>query len=258
MSERISRTTIDELVQDDKNFNKGTAKGRKLMNKSLRQFGAGRSILIDKNNRIIAGNKTQESAKEAGIKKVVIIDAEADELVAVRRDVDLDTKEGREMALADNATSAANLSWDDSALETAQMEVGLLVDDWGLSLDDKIDDTYSRKIETPVYEPSATLPSLTDCYDKKKTEELVRDIEEADIPEDVKEFLKCAAYRHTEFNYGLIADYYCNAPKEVQRLFEASALVVIDFGKAIEGGFVRMTEELRDEYGKEYGENQES
>jgi len=256
MNEKISRTTIEKLTQDDKNFNKGTTKGRKLMDKSLRQFGAGRSILVDKNNRIIAGNKTQERAKEAGIKKVIIVDAEADELVAVRRNIDLDSKEGREMALADNATSAANLAWDDSALEAAQMEVGLLVDDWGLSLGSKADDTYSRKIEAPVYEPSGVPPSLVDCYDMKKTDELIQGIEEANIPEDVKAFLKCAAYRHTEFNYGLIADYYCNAPKEVQELMENSALVVIDFQKAMEKGFVKMATELMEEYAREYGKEE--
>ena len=61
-----------------------------------------------------------------------------------------------------------------------------------------------------------------------------------------------AAYRHTEFNYGMIADYYCNASKEVQELFENSALVIIDFKKAIENGFIRMTDELLDEYAREY------
>lgn len=60
---------INELTQDQHNFNKGTAKGKKLMNKSLKELGAGRSILIDKNGNIIAGNKTQKAAIEAGIKK---------------------------------------------------------------------------------------------------------------------------------------------------------------------------------------------
>ena len=53
----------------------------------------------------------------------------------------------------------------------------------------------------------------------------------------------------------MIADYYCNAKKEIQELFENSALVIIDFKKAIERGFVRMTDELLDEYGKEYDED---
>lgn len=256
MAGKITETNIEALQQDDKNFNKGTKKGRKLIDKSIRKFGAGRSILLDKNNRIIAGNKTQELAREAGIKKVIVIDAKPDELVAVRRgDVDLDSEKGREMALADNATQAANLDWDDEALARAQEEIGLSVEDWNVSIGQKIDDTYSRKIEAPVYEPSGVSPNLSDCYDSTKTEELIEEIKEEDLPDEVREFLIYAAYRHTEFNYGMIADYYCNATKEIQELFENSALVIIDFKKAIEKGFVRMTDELLEEYGKEYEED---
>lgn len=256
MTGKITETNIEALQQDDKNFNKGTKKGRKLIDKSIRKFGAGRSILLDKNNRIIAGNKTQELARDAGIKKVIVIDAKPDELVAVRRgDVDLDSEKGREMALADNATGAANLDWDDEALARAQEEIGLSVEDWNVSIGQKIDDTYSRKIEAPVYEPSGVNPNLSDCYDSTKTEELIEEIKEADLPGEVREFLIYAAYRHTEFNYGMIADYYCNATKEIQELFENSALVIIDFKKAIEKGFVRLTDELLEEYGKEYDED---
>jgi hypothetical protein len=44
---------------------------------------------------------------------VVIVDSDPDTLVAVRRkDVDLDTKEGREMAMLDNLTTQVNLAWD--------------------------------------------------------------------------------------------------------------------------------------------------
>lgn len=135
---KIKVVDIENLKQDDKNFNRGTKRGRKLISKSIKQFGAGRSVLLDKNNRIIAGNKTQELAKEAGIKKVIVIDAKQNELVAVRRsDVDLDSAAGREMALADNATGAANLDWDDEALSRAQEEIGLSVEDWGDFFDDK-------------------------------------------------------------------------------------------------------------------------
>lgn len=58
----IKEIKMSELVQDNRNLNKGTEKGKELIGKSLRQFGAGRSVLIDKNNRIIAGNKTHENA----------------------------------------------------------------------------------------------------------------------------------------------------------------------------------------------------
>lgn len=101
------------------------------MEKSLSKFGAGRSILIDKNNRIIAGNKTTENFNELGLEKVTIIDTDRDTLIAVRRnDIDLDTPEGREFALADNQTAKVNIDFDFGTLE-AELEDGIL-EEWGI------------------------------------------------------------------------------------------------------------------------------
>ena len=114
MKNEIKTAKIEDLIQDDKNFNKGTEKGQKLIENSFTQFGAGRSILIDKNNKIIAGNKSVENATIIGLEDVIIVETTGDKLVAVKRtDIDLDSKEGREMALADNATSKVNIEWDE-------------------------------------------------------------------------------------------------------------------------------------------------
>jgi hypothetical protein len=99
---------IKDLVPDDKNYNKGTEFGGSLIEKSLRKLGAGRSILLDKNNRIIAGNKTIENAGAIGLEDVIVVETTGNQIVAVKRtDIDLDSKKGREMALADNATAKA-------------------------------------------------------------------------------------------------------------------------------------------------------
>ena len=63
-------------------------------------------------------------------------------------------------------------------------------------------------------------------------------------------FLKEAAHRHSIFNYTKIADYYAHASKEMQTLMEKSALVIIDFDKAIEYGFVHLQEEIKKEWVK--------
>lgn len=106
-------TNISDLKFDEHNFNKHTQKGMGLLEKSLQQFGAGRSILIDKDNNIIAGNGIVEAAGQIGLDKVKIIETDGTEIVAVKRtDVSLDSDQGREMALADNATAAADLKWD--------------------------------------------------------------------------------------------------------------------------------------------------
>ena len=126
---------IKKLVPDDHNFNKGTDDGKKLMEQSFASHGAGRSILIDKDNRIIAGNKSQKAAIEAGIKKVRIIETDGSELIAVKRtDVSLNSKEGREMALLDNPTSQKNLDWDHIELQNAAKEYDIDMNDWKIPM----------------------------------------------------------------------------------------------------------------------------
>ena len=105
--------SISDLRFDDKNFNAHTEYGMSLLEKSLQKLGARRSILIDKDNNIIAGNGIVEAAGSVGLNKVKIIETDGTELIAVKRtDMALDSAEGREMALADNATAAADLEWD--------------------------------------------------------------------------------------------------------------------------------------------------
>jgi len=109
---------IKDLKFDDKNFNKHTEYGMSLLEKSLKELGAGRSILIDKDNNIIAGNGIIEAAGQAGLENVKIVETTGNEIVAVKRtDISLNSKKGREMALADNATAAADLEWDEPAIK---------------------------------------------------------------------------------------------------------------------------------------------
>ena len=66
MAKKKTPETVSDLVFDDKNFNKGNPFGEGLIEKSFSKFGAGRSILLDKNNRIIAGNKSTQKFAEGG------------------------------------------------------------------------------------------------------------------------------------------------------------------------------------------------
>lgn len=122
---------ISDLIPDDKNFNTGTEFGNALVEKSLRKFGAGRSILIDKNNRIIAGNKSVENAAAIGMDDVQIVESDGKRMIAVKRmDIDLDTPEGREMALADNASAKANIIFDADLVEAELGEITAV--EWGI------------------------------------------------------------------------------------------------------------------------------
>ena len=140
----IKEGKITELIQDDRNLNKGTERGQQLIEKSLRQFGAGRSVLIDKNNRIIAGNKTHANAEAVGLDDVIIVETDGTKLVAVKRtDIDLDSKEGREMALADNATVKVDLEWDAEELNAVAYDFGIDAEEWDVALEEENGGLYS-------------------------------------------------------------------------------------------------------------------
>lgn len=133
----VKETKVDQLILDDHNFNKGTEFGQHLMEKSFRRFGAGRSILLDKNNRVIAGNKSLQTAAEIGLDDVLVVETTGEQIVAVKRtDIDLDSKEGREMALADNATSKANLEFDLPEIDSIAREMDFNPADWGVDFSD--------------------------------------------------------------------------------------------------------------------------
>ena len=67
-------TSINDLQNDHKNARKRTDRSSKLIAESLSKFGAARSIVIDENNRILAGNGTIAGAKAAGIKNLKVIE----------------------------------------------------------------------------------------------------------------------------------------------------------------------------------------
>jgi hypothetical protein len=119
---------------------------------------------------------------------------------------------------------------------------------------DESENKYSSKIEAPIYEPKNKKPHLLELYDKSKTLRLQRQIENSSLSQEEKKFLIEASNRHTVFNYEKIADYYSHASKEMQDLMENSALVIIDFEKAIQLGYVRLSDEIRTQYLEEYGE----
>ena len=134
-SKQTENIKSTELIADDKNFNKGSENGAEMIRKSFEKFGAGRSILLDKNNRIIAGNKSVEFS---GIDDVLIVESDGTQLIAVKRtDIDLDSPQGREMALADNASAKANIVFDAELIE-AELGEAVCVE-WGIDVTKKLE-----------------------------------------------------------------------------------------------------------------------
>jgi len=132
MTEIIS---IADLVQDELNANRGSERGQLAVNNSIMQSGAGRSILVDRNGNIIAGNKTTKAAVLAGL-DVQIVRSDGTKLIAVmREDLDINSPEARLLAVADNRTSELGLEWDADILADMVadgMDFGDLFEDWEL------------------------------------------------------------------------------------------------------------------------------
>lgn len=129
------------------------------------------------------------------------------------------------------------------------------------NIDTNLDDStyiYTSKVNIPQYLPTMNCPKLSELYNIDKYRTLVKHINDSNISEEDKTFLKYAAARHIVFNYSKIADYYAHASKEMQQLMEESALVIIDVDDAIANGYVKLSkriETIMKETGRPAGEN---
>ena len=128
----MENAKLSDLTPDSHNANKGTERGRYMLEQSLRKLGAGRSIVLDKQGRIIAGNKTAETAGAIGLDDVIIVRTNGDKIVAVlREDLDLDDPAGmaRELAYADNRAGQVSLDFDPDVI-AEDLAAGLDLSDW--------------------------------------------------------------------------------------------------------------------------------
>lgn len=94
MTKKIKLDKNNVRVHDDDNKN--------AIEKSLKELGAGRSVLIDSENMLIAGNGVFEQAKKLKI-PVKIIESNGKELIAIKRtDLKTDSDKRKALAIADN------------------------------------------------------------------------------------------------------------------------------------------------------------
>ena len=145
---------LTDLTPDDRNANAGTERGRAMVEESLRRDGAGRSILVDRNGNIIAGNTTHEAAIDIGLKDAVIVKTDGRRLVVVQRtDLDIDSPAGRALAVADNRTSEVGLSWDLGVL--AELAADETIDLSALFSPVELADLLGADAPVPKFQPEA-------------------------------------------------------------------------------------------------------
>jgi len=123
MTKKIDESHISDLQYDPRNARKRTIRSSAMIQSSLQEVGASRSIVIDEHNRILAGNGTIEAAGQIGIEKMIIVDADGETIVAVRRS-GLTEQQKIKLALFDNRTSDLS-EWDADVLAELSQEIDL-------------------------------------------------------------------------------------------------------------------------------------
>lgn len=208
---------------------------------SIQQFGFKNPVIIDKDGVIVAGHTRYKAAKKLGITDIPCISAD-----------DLSDEQIKAFRLADNKT-AELAEWDEDLLGKEMQEIiNIDMSQFGFSVgEDELgeemqDDKYTLKVKIPQYEITGECPEISDMLDSSRADELIQEVEAADILEEIREFLIQAARRHNVFNYRNIAEYYAHAEPEVQKLFEKSALVIIDVNDAIANGYVQLATDITD------------
>jgi len=200
-----------------------------------------RPIVVAEDMTILGGNMRYKACIDAGLKEVPVTIAKG-----------LTDAQKQEFIVKDNV-GFGEWEWDMLANEWDSVQLA----EWGLDVwenqDDVIeeeDETYTRKIVAPTYEPKNKKPELEDLFNTDKADELIHKIKQAKLSEEETLFLSHCALRHTVYDYSKIADFYAHSSKEIQKLMEDSALVIIDFDKAIENGYVKLTKEIASAYKK--------
>lgn len=145
--------TLADLTPDPRNARKHNPRNVGMLEKSLNEVGAARSIVIDENGVVLAGNATIEAAGRAGIERVQVVDADGETIVAVRRTGLTQTQKTR-LALYDNRT-AELADWDAEVIadlmanERAMLD-GLFENNELLELIENIEQTGSADAEPQI------------------------------------------------------------------------------------------------------------
>jgi hypothetical protein len=111
---RIKSVPIESLVSDAGNVRRRGQRAKTTLENSLKQFGPARSIVLDGKDIVRAGNGTLEAFAANGGKRVLVVEADDDELVAVKKPK-WSVTEATAYSVADNRTGEL-AEWDDTGL----------------------------------------------------------------------------------------------------------------------------------------------
>lgn len=114
-------TTLADLKPDQNNASLHNPRNIGMIEESIGKVGMGRSIVVDEDLNILAGNGTVEAAIGCGLSRVRVIEADGEEIIAVQRK-GLTPEQKKKLALFDNRT-AELAEWDTDILKDINLEM---------------------------------------------------------------------------------------------------------------------------------------
>ena len=133
MKNKVTEAKITDLHFDNKNANKHTQKGNRLIEKSISKLGFAAPDVIDKNNNIIIGNERTSVAGQLGYEDVIIVESDGTKVIAIKRtDIDINSKKGRELAIIDNHSAKESIDLDFVVIDELSKEYDISPVEWEL------------------------------------------------------------------------------------------------------------------------------
>lgn len=125
MTKKKNGSASPEIKFDAHNFRFHNRENKKMIHDSLSELGAGRSIVMDNENELIAGNGVYEQAQKLGM-PVRIVETDGTELVVVKRtDLATDDLKRKKLAAADNAISD-HVEWNAEELRLSGLDAATI------------------------------------------------------------------------------------------------------------------------------------
>lgn len=130
-SDKITRVKFSDLILHTNNANRGSERGEYMLRRSMEKFGFAEAGTLDRNNKMVAGNHRTETAEDVlNPEEAIIVDVDGKTPVYIRRnDIDLDTPEGKELAIALNRVAQISIDFDPEQIKL-DLEAGIDLSDW--------------------------------------------------------------------------------------------------------------------------------
>ena len=207
---------------------------------SIEMFGMDDPIGVWK-DEIVEGHGRLIACKELGYIEVPIIRLDH-----------LTDEERKAYTLAHNKLTM-NSDFDlDILNEELQNIQNINMENFGFLIDELeeivegLENLYTTKINIPQYEIKGEEPKIEELIDESKVKQCLELINNSNISEEQKSFMRKATTRLYTYNYSNIAEYYAHQDKEMQELMEKIALVIIDIKNAIANGYVELSSKLEE------------